>query len=1148
MLGLVDESEGTKMMQTSSSSNAATDVSFYFSADDEAFLAAPMFSPSNYGMSGTEGLSGWCSTLQTTSGVDHDGNGEDCGDENLLSSSVNIDGLDQDFFAVVSDVTALADDSSLFGDLMREDFSDGSSAMGSGGEEVGGGGGGSVTHSSSLSASSSSSSFSSSSPSYYLPSDKYDYNKATAGSPKTIAATRTTVLSPALGENKAVDILPFKKSSSLLHKSSSTKKRKRPEAGPPSSSLSSTASSSSPCPSLSSVTSKEEGSGGGATGGSMTPAVAAGARAHPSGGGSGQPSNKKSGSAQKHILSPRDVEYLRSWMMSPEHVKHPYPTREEKERILAETGVPSVRQLDVWFVNNRKRYWRKMVGERGVAEAVAAAGVMAAGDGGAGVGGGVVGKNMISPFHTQKNGAPSSSVPSPTQKKSGGGQGQQQQLWQTLPSRADSHLGGGTSDDSALVPSPLQPPCLPELGGVSGATMMMEKNLGPVRIRGGSPEGMIPLELPPSSLSILEGGSLRVKKEEEEEDGEGGISPVSRKRTRIILRVPRPNLRPLLFPERAFGITETTLNKDATSFVKFTPSNNNNIKDTAGAAATKRYMAHADVVEGREKEKHKEGWMRHAPSRRLVSRLFSRQRAKDWGMPGRDRDDLRGLQPCLDVAPSEGIFPIAVMSDGIPPSPGKCLAGNVLILVPQLVEEASVGGMGDAAGDGTQKLETVLDPYPRLISRPLGVFEGSNADNFVYRERCDGGPPGPQPLAEGLMAEVPPLIPFPFDSTVLEPTEDFVEAEGRREGYEKARLLSSNYGGVHDLVLSQRTIFSPAGVVHEDCTNVDTGVVLAETSSLLTAHHPTLIVSRDDDGDAPSTDDRVSVEGWIANISSPRLPSLALSPLSKYETFDNKPPKKGGEIALADFKGETGAGGSDTVRKGVATVAAVAMSAVKSKVEARAESMLGATAAAVVSDYSRKGQKVPTEKTAVALSSSHVLLGPAFLKARVGGLRQCPRRSKLKLVRVGRSRFLTQMPPLLPPRRKNNTLAQVGTAAVPIFLKDEKKKGQVEMSAAHLPIVDNGRDPEPTIGSSDMELPLKCARADEALSTGAEEGKRSDNAEEDEGGKHKNAHGMSLSSDIGPDDVLSTGRPFHPSRHVGNARFVVIVFVKIFVY
>ena len=57
--------------------------------------------------------------------------------------------------------------------------------------------------------------------------------------------------------------------------------------------------------------------------------------------------------------------------------------------------------------------------------------------------------------------------------------------------------------------------------------------------------------------------------------------------------------------------------------------------------------------------------------------------------------------------------------------------------------------------------------------------------------------------------------------------------------------------------------------------------------------------------------------------------------------------------------------------------------------------------------------------------------------------------------------------------------------AVPIFLKNEKKKGQVEMSAAHLFIVDDGREPEPTIGSSDMELPPKCARADEALFTGS---------------------------------------------------------------
>ena len=62
------------------------------------------------------------------------------------------------------------------------------------------------------------------------------------------------------------------------------------------------------------------------------------------------------------------------------------------------------------------------------------------------------------------------------------------------------------------------------------------------------------------------------------------------------------------------------------------------------------------------------------------------------------------------------------------------------------------------------------------------------------------------------------------------------------------------------------------------------------------------------------------------------------------------------------------------------------------------------------------------------------------------------------------------------PQQKNNTLEQVGTEAapvVPIFLKNKKKKGQVEMSAAHLSIVEDGRDPDPKIESSDMELPPK---------------------------------------------------------------------------
>ena len=49
-------------------------------------------------------------------------------------------------------------------------------------------------------------------------------------------------------------------------------------------------------------------------------------------------------------------------MMSPEHVAHPYPTEQEKQEIMRDTGL-QLKQLTNWFVNNRKRYWKPRVEE-----------------------------------------------------------------------------------------------------------------------------------------------------------------------------------------------------------------------------------------------------------------------------------------------------------------------------------------------------------------------------------------------------------------------------------------------------------------------------------------------------------------------------------------------------------------------------------------------------------------------------------------------------------------------------------------------------------------------------------------------------------------------------------------------------------------
>ena len=80
---------------------------------------------------------------------------------------------------------------------------------------------------------------------------------------------------------------------------------------------------------------------------------------------SGSSSRMKGQRGQKKTSSlPADtVEYLKAWMMSPEHIAHPYPTEQEKAQIMADTGI-ELKQLTNWFVNNRKRFWKPRVEAR----------------------------------------------------------------------------------------------------------------------------------------------------------------------------------------------------------------------------------------------------------------------------------------------------------------------------------------------------------------------------------------------------------------------------------------------------------------------------------------------------------------------------------------------------------------------------------------------------------------------------------------------------------------------------------------------------------------------------------------------------------------------------------------------------------------
>ena len=83
----------------------------------------------------------------------------------------------------------------------------------------------------------------------------------------------------------------------------------------------------------------------------------------------GSPKNKKKSAS----LPQETVEYLKNWMMSPEHITHPYPTEQEKAHIMKETGI-ELKQLTNWFVNNRKRYWKPRVEARLQKQAKAHAG------------------------------------------------------------------------------------------------------------------------------------------------------------------------------------------------------------------------------------------------------------------------------------------------------------------------------------------------------------------------------------------------------------------------------------------------------------------------------------------------------------------------------------------------------------------------------------------------------------------------------------------------------------------------------------------------------------------------------------------------------------------------------------------------------
>ena len=71
----------------------------------------------------------------------------------------------------------------------------------------------------------------------------------------------------------------------------------------------------------------------------------------------------RGGKKKSTSLPPETVEYLKNWILSPEHIAHPYPTEQEKAQIMQDTGI-ELKQLTNWFVNNRKRFWKPHVEAR----------------------------------------------------------------------------------------------------------------------------------------------------------------------------------------------------------------------------------------------------------------------------------------------------------------------------------------------------------------------------------------------------------------------------------------------------------------------------------------------------------------------------------------------------------------------------------------------------------------------------------------------------------------------------------------------------------------------------------------------------------------------------------------------------------------
>ena len=72
------------------------------------------------------------------------------------------------------------------------------------------------------------------------------------------------------------------------------------------------------------------------------------------------------------------VATLKAWMLSPEHIVHPYPTPQDQAMLMQKTGIDKD-QLRNWFTNARRRIWKPMLKkqlEEGKLATVAGVGVV----------------------------------------------------------------------------------------------------------------------------------------------------------------------------------------------------------------------------------------------------------------------------------------------------------------------------------------------------------------------------------------------------------------------------------------------------------------------------------------------------------------------------------------------------------------------------------------------------------------------------------------------------------------------------------------------------------------------------------------------------------------------------------------------------